>query len=362
MKTSTLSILRLSASGLCLVLFAGCMTSTKDDSMGALPTVSWDGKTMDSLKYVSALSFTNGQLIVANQSPTDPGVAVIDTSTGMISEYYSEVLPPSSLALTTDNRVIITETDYTQGAVSILHLGAKLIEKTFMSFGSDNTSAAADGKVFLFNRTTGVITGFTGHKPNADITLNAQTGAGSNPYGIAVSNGKAFVPRYNSKYLLILDATKLDGGVRDSIDLSTYSKDTALHVPRMAAVTANNGFIFVTLQRLKASYAAQDTSLVVVINSSTKAIVSTIPLHFKDPIAAHVLGNYWYISSIAGYGDLLGGVEKIDLAAKTNAGVVVTETNLASDVSDFIPTGDHTGYAAVYNSVNYTTRVKKVSY
>ncbi len=116
-----------------------------------------------------------------------------------------------------------------------------------------------------------------------------------------------------------------------------------------------------TLQRLTASYSANDTSLVIVINASTKA-VTTIPLHFKNPISAHVVGNIWYISCLAGYGDQLGGVEKIDLSARTNAGVVVTEATLGADVFDFVPTNDHAGYAAVSTDFGSTTRLKKVSY
>ena len=367
MKTLKLSTLRFAAAGLCLGLFGACMTDNpKDDSTGALPTISWSGKSMDSVQYASALLFTNGQLIVANRLSTDPGVAVIDTGTGKISEYYSEELPPSAMALTTDNRVILTETNYIQGAVSILHLGAKLLQKTFISFGSDNTVGAADGKVFLFDRTTGVITGFTGHLPNANITLNVQTGAGSNPNDIAVSNGRVFIPRYNLKSLLTLDAAKVDGGARDSIDLSAYVShrpiDTLASSPRMTFATSNNGNIFVALQRLNYNYKALDTSLVIVINASTKAIVTTISLHFKNPVSARVLGNTWYLTSIAGYGDQLGGVEKIDLAAKTNAGNVVTEATLAADVFDFVPTGDHSGYVSYSTDFGFHTKVKKVTF
>ncbi len=174
---------------------------------------------------------------MANHDTAAPGIAVIDTGTGKISAYYSELLPPSSMVVTKDSNIIITETNYSQGAVSIFNPFTKTLLPSVISFGSDNFVDTANGQTFLFDHTTGVITGFTGHTPNLNITLNAQTGAGSNPYDIAISNGKAFISRYNSKSLLILDATKLDGGVRDSIDLSAYTKDTATHFPRMAAVT-----------------------------------------------------------------------------------------------------------------------------
>ena len=368
MKTFPSSTLCLAAAGLCLTLFSGCLVSEKpDDAKGSPADSAWSGKTLDSIQYAVQLLMYNGRLVVANRSSSKPGIALVDTATGKISAYYAELLPPSAMALTQDNRLIITETNYTtQGAVSVLHLSAGLIQKSVLTFGSDNTLAAADDKIFLLDRKTGVVTGFTGHSPNQSVVLNVQTGAVSNPYGVALSNNLAFIPRYDSKSLLVLDATKLDGGVRDSIDLSQYSShhpaDTAALVPRMFAVTAYNGYVFVALQRLNYQYSALDTSLIVVINVATKQIASTIPLHFKNPISAHAAGSAWYLSSIAGYGDVSGGVEKIDLSQRIHGGDVISEQTLAADVFDFVPAGDHSGYVAYSTDYGYTTRVKKISY
>lgn len=323
----------------------------------------WYGLPIDSLKGASGLLQQNGYLLVANRIAAKPGVAVFDLATQKIKTYYSGTVAPSSLAATADGKVIITETDYVQGSVSVLDLSARSIQKGVLSFGSDNSVMSADGKVYLFDRTMGVVTGFTGNVPGQNVVFNVQTGANSNPYGIAVSGGKAYIPRYNSKSLLILDATLLGGGIRDSIDLSAYSKDTSsARPPRMAQVAVSGGYVFVTLQRLSANYSANDTALVIVINASTKAIEKTIPLHFKNPVSATVRDGIWYIAGIAGYGDKSGGVEKIDLTTRQHAGEVVTEATLNADVFDFCPTAAGQGYVSYSTDYGMTTYVKRVTF
>ena len=69
----------------------------------------------------------------------------------------------------------------------------------------------------------------------------------------------------------------------------------------------------------------------------------------------------WYLTGIANY-DQTGGVEKIDLVQRFNAGSLVTAQSLSADIFDFAPTGDHAGYVAYSSDYGYTTRVKKVSY
>ncbi|MCD6024121.1 MAG: hypothetical protein K0Q91_1037 [Fibrobacteria bacterium] len=322
----------------------------------------WIGKSLDSLGEVAAIAVRDGRLFVANRHAAAPGVAAVDTATGLITEYYPEIVAPSSLAFTSAGHLIVTETsfNYMEGSVSVINVPAKKIRKSVITFGSDNGAVAGeDGRVYLFDRTTGAVTGFTGNEPGAGVAFDVQTGAGSNPYDIAVTNGKAYIPRYNSKSLLILDATLLGGGVRDSIDLSAYSKDTATLAPRMASVTAHGGYVFVTLQRLRANYSANDTSLVVVINASTKVIEKTIALRFRNPVATAAQGDFLYVTGIAGYGDQLGGVERINLSTRQHAGTVITEAALAADVFDFVPAGNGTGYVAYSTDFGVHTRLKK---
>jgi DNA-binding beta-propeller fold protein YncE len=347
------------------LFLAGCNLFEED---GSSPTPTIVGSPLDSVRLhgVSALEIRNGKLYVANGIAGNSGIEVFDAATGDTIAYHAGLtLPPKAMARTADGHLVISGVagDYSSGALSVLNLAGDTLQNAILSFGTDATVTAADGKVFTINRTTGVVTGFTGHTPGQNVVFDVQTGAGSNPYGIAISGGKAYIPRYNKTSLLILnDASALGGGTRDSIDLSAYAKDTASGAPRMALITAHGGYVFVALQRLNHLYAAEDTSLVVVINASTKAIVKVIPLTFKNPIAGSVRDGVWYLTGIAGYGDKAGGVEKINLATRAHAGTVVTEETLGADVFDFVSAGSGLGYAAYSVDYGVHTYLTKVSH
>lgn len=326
----------------------------------------WAGKPLDSLKQVGPVLFLNGKLLVGNGHATKPGLAVVDPATGLLTGYFAETIAPASLAATVDGRVVITETDYVQGAVSVFNPYGPVMRKSVIAFGSDNAAVSEGGRVYLFDRTTGAVTGFTGRVPGQNVVLDVQAGANTNPYDIAVAGGKAYITRYNSKSLLILgNADAIGGGARDSIDLSAYvSKtplDTPATAPRMASVVAHGGYVFVTLQRLNYKYSALDTSLVVVINAATKAVEKTIPLRFRNPVSAQVLDGQLYVAGIAGYGDRLGGVEKIDLTTRAHAGTVLTELTLGADVFGFVPAPNNTGYVSYSTDFGFNTQVKKVA-
>jgi hypothetical protein len=187
-----------------------------------------------------------------------------------------------------------------------------------------------------------------------------QTGANSNPYGLAVSGGKAYVARYNKSSLLILgDVNALGGGTRDSIDLSAYAHAEGGGIPFMSGVVAHGGYVFVTLERWKSNYSAQDSGLVVVVNAATKQIEKTITLKFKNPGGGVVKDGVWYIAGLGAYGTNDGGVEKIDLATRAHAGTVVTEATLGGDVGSIAITGPNAGYATYSTDFFATTRVKK---
>jgi DNA-binding beta-propeller fold protein YncE len=353
-------IIRLAAAGLALA-FAAC--DLLDD--GGSKSATWVGKPLDSLVSAGALAFHDGVLYVANGDKSQPGVAAVDTASGLITAYYRTSIAPAGLAFTDSGKLVVTETDYANGAISVIDPATKTIRKEVLPFGTDPGIASADGKVFLFDHTSGAVTGFTGNTPGANVALDVQAGAGSNPYAIAITGGKAYVARYNLASLLILnDASAIGGGTRDSIDLSAYvSKtpiDTPATAPRMSAVTAYGGYLFVTLQRLNYQYSALDTSLVVVIDAATKAIEKTIPLTYRNPVSAEVRDGVWYIAGVQAYGLQDGGVEKIDLATRTHGGTVTTEASLGDDISSYLPTSATGGYA-VYSAGWPKYKVKKVS-
>ncbi len=350
---------------LSIAVFTGCdLFNPEDESspegVSGLES-SWIGQHRDSLKFAQSVAFQDGRLYVTNRHATTPGTAVIDTATGNIIAYYPQLLKPSGMTFTASGKLVVGEGSFGQpGGISVIDPSTTRIRQSVISFDQDNVVTSSDGRVYLFNRTLGVVTGFAGDTPGLKVTLNAQTGANSNPYGIAVSGGKGYIPRYNLSSLLILgDVTQLSGGARDSIDLSVYAETTAGGVPFMSLVAAQGGYVFVALQSFKADYSGQDSGLVVVINAATKVIEKTITLQFKNPSFGVVKDGVWYIAGLGDYLALDGGVEKIDLATRQYAGVVVTEATLGGDVGNLAITGTNAGYATYSSDFFTTTRVKK---
>jgi hypothetical protein len=73
----------------------------------------------------------------------------------------------------------------------------------------------------------------------------------------AMRTARRVLDQASDDYRALLDAYAagvnafLDGGVRDSIDLSAYSRDSSTNAPRMSLVTAHGGNVFVALQRFE---------------------------------------------------------------------------------------------------------------
>jgi hypothetical protein len=349
----------------CVLVFTGCdlfepEKKAPPEGVSGLESA-WIGRPLDSLKISQSLAFRDGRLYITHRHATEPGTAVVDTGTGKIIEYYPHLLKPSGMAFTASGKLVVGEGSWGQpGGISVIDPSTKRIRQSVLTFDQDNVVTSADDRTYLIDRTLGVITGFSGNTPGQNVVLNVQTGVGSNPYGIAVSGGKGYVPRYNLSSLLILnDINQLSGGTRDSIDLSAYAHDSAGGVPRMAKVVAHDGYVFVALQRFNANYSAQDSGLVVVINAATKAIEKTITLNFKNPGSSVVRGGVWYIAGLGSYLVNDGGVEKIDLVTRTHAGTVVTEATLGGDVGSVVIAGPNAGYVTWSTDFFTTSRVKK---
>lgn len=321
----------------------------------------WIGVHRDSLKAVQSIAFRDGRLYVANRDSLRPGTAVIDTATGNIIEYYPHLLKPSGMAFTEGGHLVVGEGTWGQpGGISVIDPSTKRIRQSVLAFDQDNAVTSAEGRVYLIDRTAGVVTGFTGNTPGANVTLDAQTGAGSNPYGIAVAGGKAYIPRYNLSSLLILgDVNALGGGARDSIDLSAYAHAGGGGVPFMSGVVAHEGRVLVMLERWKADYSEQDSGLVVVIDAATKVVEKTLALPFKNPGSNVVKDGIWYIAAKGAYLANDGGVVKVDLATRTLAGTAVTEADLGGDVGGIAVTGPDAGYVTYSTDFFVTTRVRK---
>lgn len=330
------------------VQLAGCL-SDPDDGKG--PEVPLVGEPLSALKGARSAAVADGRLYVASRDSAATGIAVVDLATGLVTAFHGSSLPPNDLALAGDSVLVVAGTDYATGALSRLDLKTGGWSPDYLTVGSDNALAAADGKVFLMERSLNVVTGFAGGRlEEANVFLNVNTGEKSNPYQVAIHGGSAFVTRYGSSHLLVLEAGEKDGGARDSIDLSAWAADslkgTPGAVPHMDGAVAHGGRIFVTVQRLT-GWDQKDTSKVLVIDAATREVTGEIPLLRKNPISVSVLGKWLFVSCVEGYGTYTGAVERIDMEKAEHAGLVVEEKDLVppSDLTQFVPMSEAMGYA-----------------
>ena len=323
------------------------------------------GMPIDSILGAHAAVLVGKTLYVGNRDADAPGIAALDVETDRIVAFYPETLPPNDLAALGDSQLVIAETDFADGAISLLDLRTKKLEASYSQIDADNAVSSEGGKAFLFQKTLGTVSGFrNGRLEKGNVFLDVQTGEKSNPYHLALDGDHAFITRYGSSSLLVIDAGKLDGGARDSINLSDFAASPAggpNAVPNMDGIVRHGRNLFVAVQRMT-GFQALDTSKIVIIDADTRKVTGSLALRFRNPIALAAWGNHLYVTGVDGYGTFEGGVEHIDMENQVNEGVVVAEADLPgpSDVYDFIPVSDTKGYV-IYASDFTISRIKAVT-
>jgi hypothetical protein len=352
------------------LLLSGC--STIEYFHGEERLTSLQGKPLEEIRRANDMVFHDGRLIVSN-SGSASGVAVIDTGTNRVVEFYQWRIPPLSLALDDSGRLFAARTtppdpaalawiDLAQGQA---HDGA-----TFTASGYSSL-AFSGGRMFLVDTYGYKIRQLTLHNHTIDSEGQADftPGEGELPLGVAASSGKIFVSHGQSRYLTMLDSADLANPVvlppLGTVDLSRPGDTLNRYETYTWALTAWHGYVFAAVGR----QGPLDTGYVAVIHAATGALVKTIPLNFRHPRSASVRNGVWYVCGPATAWDydgnpvLDGGVEAIDLTAQTNAGIVVTEQSLGGNIGGFAATGPGTGYA-IYTTGDESEirRIRKVSF
>lgn len=178
-----------------------------------------------------------------------------------------------------------------------------------------NTGIATDGgMVFFMDRTLGVVTGFADGDPSKPV-VDVNVGSEANPYDVAVLSGKAWIARYGSSSLLAVDLAT--GKAVDSIDLSSYGNGAA-PVPSMMAVVRWNSKLVVPVQRQDAKFKPADSSLVLIVDPTTRKVEKRIALPFGNVYDVDLRGNLLVAGCIGDWSSSTnGGLAIVDLATGT---------------------------------------------
>ena len=259
-----------------------------------------------------------------------------------------------------ETHAFVTTTDFSSGGLRSIDLSSRTVSPTETAVFTDTRLRWYGGLLYVINRL-----GQDNIQVVDPATLGTlhqfSTGNGSNPADIAfASDTKAYVTLYARPDLLIMNPQT--GASLGSIPLGAFAD--ADGIPEMDHMEKVGPYLFVALQRLDEAhnFAPTDSSLVVVIDTRTDAVVDVNPalpgvqgfrLTFKNPVtpfAYDPLSGRLLIGCAGSYSALDGGVEWIDPVSFTSLGPAITEAALGGNISGIAwYTADHS-YAVIYDA------------
>jgi len=247
---------------------------------------------------------------------------------------------------------VITTTDYSSGNLASIAEGETTAAIDLLPLHSDLVVTAYEGYVYVIERkgADDIIKLDPENLGEGGIIYQKSVGNDSNPHDIAfVSEHKAYVSRYGDTALWIIDPST--GDKTGEIDLSDFvayaGTDSAEAAPQMSSMAIAGGKLYVACQRLK-GWDPGDVSLIVVIDVTTDSVLKAVELERKNPFDMALFDGKLYVTCTGSWWDPTdGGLEVIDTATDTNQGVLISETELAGNLSGIALASASKGYVSV---------------
>jgi hypothetical protein len=253
------------------------------------------------------------------------------------------------------DQAFVLTTDFSTGGLSVIDLDTRRVAVNVAAVHSDATLRVHDGLIYVVNRFGQDNIQIIDPARKYATLRQYSTGNGSNPQDIVFASAlKAYISRYGCAEVLVVDPRS--GLQRNTISLAAFADGDGL--PEMARMALVGSHLFVACQRLT-NFAAVNTSVVVVIDVRTDAIVDVDPgtpgvqaitLTGRNPVTDLVYddASHSLLVGCAGiYGALDGGIERIDVVTLQDLGVVISEATLGGDIGDIAWNGPNHSYAIV---------------
>lgn len=269
-------------------------------------------------------------------------IPVIAIFTGCLTD-DDNVLPPVIIG-----DLLILESDFTSGNFGNLDASDEYISR--FSIYDDASIFSYKGRTYILEQ----------YGTDNIVKLNAEgTGVeyqihlidNANPHGIGfISDTKAYV--VCNKYSQILIVNPANGGITDSIDVSSYayrdSSNTTNNIPNAENVIIDGDYAYVSLQR-RNGLSPGGATWVLKIDCSANAVVDTFKCNFPNSSKMILVDNALYLANKGKYNVMTdGGVEKIDLATGT-VSTVVRETVNGWNIVDLAYIGNNKAVAPCAN-------------
>lgn len=248
----------------------------------------------------------------------------------------------SSLNLSPQENVYVAAAFFTDPVGSIAAVGMNnphAVQKALaVTDSSDVVIRSFDGKLFVINRGTSTIQAID---PDSFKSLgNYSVGAGSNPQDIVVHNNKAYITRLDAHIAAgnkddILVVSPVTGDPITSVNLKPYTTNDGERLARAAQMALVGDTLYILLQDLSGGFKATTNGKVVVLNTLTDTVVTSIALAGRNPTSIVYSSdlNRLFIADTGLFDDsfnndpasAFGGIELINPATNASLGIVMDD-------------------------------------
>ena len=271
----------------------------------------------------------------------------------------------SSLAIAESDLYVVTTADFETGSTALMRAGSQVAQIDLLApIHGDAVARYHGGMIYIIERFLGDNIIVLNPADLRTPVVQFSVGNGANPQDIELfSAGKAYVSRYGSTALLVVDPR--DGSQLGEIDLSVLADIDGL--PEMGQMAAVGSRLYVALQRLD-NFVPTEFSCLAVIDMNSDAVVDMDPvaegvqgirLAATNPNEVIASGQKIFVSGVAGFGDRAGGIEIVDLATNQSGGVAISEEELGGDLTAFALASPERGFAVVMDD-NFAYQVRPV--
>lgn len=219
------------------------------------------------------------------------------------------------------DRLIIATSDYETANTAVYDTESGVMQADVLGHADQDIHVVADGNyVYFIESGLGAVSKY----PADDISPSGlvyqySVGAGSNPVDMVFAGNKAYVLRYNTASILVVNPAATNQGEFElgDIDLGGFDDDG---VPDMIDGFVYDGRLYVVLQRLT-NWTPESNGLVVAIDTATDTVIDLdaetpgaqgLELLVKNPWWCSQVGETFYISGHLWDGSLDQGVVALD--------------------------------------------------
>lgn len=257
------------------------------------------------------------------------------------------------------NTAVVVGTDFVTGTLTAIPLGSPAeATRNVAVVHSDAAIRSYGGSLYVVNR-LGADNIQVLNPSNFETTLQFSTGNGTNPQDIIVTApDQAFISLYqpddnSSEDLSVEEVLSVDpstGNVKGSIDLTPLTADDGERLARASDMVAVEGEIFVGLQDLSGTFAADQAGKIAVIDIDTASLVDSVTLLGRNPIAMDwspdtgllYVANADFVDTSSSF----GGIEIVNPSSRASGGIFIDDLDLGGSLGDIEVHGTK-GYVVV---------------